>query len=221
MAYQFGGLTLANVGDLVTQTSVSTNFQTVLVNSAGPAAPILSGGDTYKEGQFWYNTTTKVLSQWDGSNWVGIGGGATFSGTPPTSPQLGQLWYDSVNTGRTYIWNGTAWIDASPAAGASVVTTGSGAPTSTTIGFDSQGAMYADISVVPNDIYISDGVGGWDLAGGGGTFDALTDVDVASKVTMQSGIMWNATAVSGGVTGQWVPNQIYDASPTGGASNDF
>jgi hypothetical protein len=129
MAYQFGGLTLANVGDIVTQTSVSTNFQTVLTNSPGPTPPTLSGGDTYRQGQTWYNTTTKVLNQWDGTAWVGIGGG---------------------------------------------------------------------------------------------TFESLTDVDVnATKVTLQSGIMWNAAAVQGGVTGQWVTNQIYDASPTGGASNDF
>ena len=219
MPYTYGGLTLANVGDIVTQASVSTNFEMVLRNSSSGTAPV-----SPVAGQLWYNTTTKVLSQWDGLTWTGIGGGAILSGTPPASPQTGDLWYDSVNTGRMYIWNGTAWLDAAPAAGASVVTTGSGAPTPTTIGFNSQGAMYADITVVPNDIYISDGIGGWDLAGGGGgvtTFDALADVDVASKVTMQSGIMWNATAVSGGVTGQWVTNQIYDASPSGGASNDF
>ena len=215
MAYQYGGLTLANVGDIITQTSVTTNFELTLKNSASATAPI-----SPVTGQCWYDTGISAMKQWDGTQWVGIGGGAAVSGTAPTSPQTGDLWYDSVNTGRTYVWNGTAWVDASPAAGASVATTGSGAPTSTTIGYDSQGALYVDISVIPNQMYVSDGLGVWNTSGGG-TLESLSDVSVSTKVTLQSSIMWDATAVQGGVTGQWVPNQIYDASPTGGASNDF
>ena len=56
---------------------------------------------------------------------------------------------------------------------------------------------------------------------GAGSFNDLSDVDVAGKVTLESSIMWDAAAIQGGVTGQWVPNQVYDCSPTGGASNDF
>lgn len=124
MAYQYGGLTLANVGDIVTQTSVSTNFEVVLRNSASGTAPV-----SPVVGQCWYDTTVPTMKQWNGTSWVGIAGVATF--------------------------------------------------------------------------------------------EDLTDVSVSTKVSMESGIMWDATAVQSGVTGQWVPNQIYDASPTGGASNDF
>lgn len=132
MSYVYGGLTLANVGDIITQTSVSTNFQTVVENSAGATSPVAGA----------------------------IGG-----------PRTGQLWYDTVNSSLK-------------------VNTGTPA--------------------VPV----------WSSAGAG-VFEDLIDVDVTAKVTLESGIMWDATAVSGGVTGQWVPNQIYDASPTGGASDDF
>lgn len=132
MSYVYGGLTLANVGDIITQTSVSTNFQKVVENSAGATAPTAGA----------------------------IGG-----------PRTGQLWYDTTS-GALKVNSGTPAVPV------------------------------------------------WDPAGAG-VFEDLIDVDVSTKVSLESGIMWDATAVSGGVTGQWVPNQIYDASPTGGASNDF
>jgi hypothetical protein len=41
--------------------------------------------------------------------------GAAISDTPPTSPPTGRLWYDTGTTGRMFVWNGTQWVDASPA----------------------------------------------------------------------------------------------------------
>jgi hypothetical protein len=265
MSYAFGGLTLANVGDIVTMTSVSSNFELVVQHSASATAPVLP-----KVGQTWYDTSTLTMKQWNGTTWSSIGGGAatgtgapngatpgastlgamyadttsvpnqiyisngagvwkkaavttSVTGSAPLLPNTGDFWYDSVNTGRTYVWNGTAWVDSSPAAGTAVATTGAGVPTGATSGANSAGAMYINNAVSPNALYVSNGAGVWTLAGDGasGTLDALTDVDTTGKVTLQSALMWDATAVSGGVTGQWIVNQIYDASPTGGVSNDF
>jgi hypothetical protein len=48
---------------------------------------------------------------------AGVSGGASasvsVSATAPESPSVGDLWYDETEA-RTFVWNGYAWIDASP-----------------------------------------------------------------------------------------------------------
>ena len=52
------------------------------------------------------------------ANGTPIGGGTsgssvTTGATPPVGPSLGDLWYDT-ESGRTYIYYDSSWIDASP-----------------------------------------------------------------------------------------------------------
>jgi hypothetical protein len=52
------------------------------------------------------------------------GGGSTVSkawvgSTSPTSPTLGQLWYENNKVGRGFVYDGTQWVDFSPAIGGS------------------------------------------------------------------------------------------------------
>ena len=80
-------------------------------------------------GAVWYDTTTGVLRLkiWNGTAWVvatpdeGSGGtvhntiGATVSDTEPSDPVSGALWYDSSEDElKLNVWNGTAWVDATP-----------------------------------------------------------------------------------------------------------
>ena len=37
-------------------------------------------------------------------------GNALVSGTAPSSPQVGALWYDTANA-VLKVWNGTSWVD--------------------------------------------------------------------------------------------------------------
>lgn len=37
------------------------------------------------------------------------------SNTPPASKFVGTVWYDSGTTGRSFVWDGAAWIDMNPA----------------------------------------------------------------------------------------------------------
>lgn len=52
---------------------------------------------------------------------VGGGGGSsvTTGDTAPTSPDVGDLWYDSVS-GRTYVYYDDSWVDASPVDGVGI-----------------------------------------------------------------------------------------------------
>jgi hypothetical protein len=115
-------------------------------NSTPPVNPLL--------GQLWYDTVNAQIKIWNGSAWTinpvlgatgpigatGITGatgpqgvtGATgpiqavaVSNSPPENKIVGTAWYDSLITGRTFIWNGSAWVDMNPA-GTSDETSGSG-----------------------------------------------------------------------------------------------
>ena len=70
-------------------------------------------------GQIRYNTDEQLFEGWDGVVWGSIGGQAiTLSDSSPTfpAPREGDLWYDTLTTGRAYVYseNVDAWIDLSP-----------------------------------------------------------------------------------------------------------
>lgn len=48
-----------------------------------------------------------------GGEWVDItqGSGVTTSATDPSSPQTGQIYFNTA-TQRLYVYNGTNWVDA-------------------------------------------------------------------------------------------------------------
>lgn len=57
--------------------------------------------------------------RWDGEAWVartsGLEPAVTVGVNPPGSPAVGDLWFQSTNVGRLFIFVDGAWIDASPA----------------------------------------------------------------------------------------------------------
>ena len=85
-----------------------TNLQ-FLDTSAGP----LRIGSLSSVGNIAFSDGTFQTTSWTKS-------AAAVQSTPPASPVTGQFYYDT-DDGRTYIWTGAAWIDASPS--------GSAAPT--------------------------------------------------------------------------------------------
>lgn len=209
MSYTYGGLTLANVGDIITQVSVSTNFEKVVENSAATTPPTAGAGGP-RTGQLWYDTTDLTLKVNSGTpvlpDWTLIEGSATVTAVEPASPTLGQLWLDTV-AAQLKTWTGNDWVNSS-----AVTAFGSTSPVS-----PSTGDLWYDTTISSLQVYNG---AAW-VPSAATTLESLSDVNTTARVSLQSGIMWDATAVNAGVTGQWVPNQIYDASPTGGASNDF
>lgn len=144
------------------------------------------------------------------------------SATGPSNPVTGQLWYDvsagalkyNISTGNTATWAAIPKLDGN----------GNAIFSNLTVTGTSNLGPVGNVTITggtAGQVLSTNGSGVLSWATAAGTFEQLVDVDVASKVSMESGIMWNATAVQGGVVGQWVPNQVYDASPTGGATNDF
>jgi hypothetical protein len=97
------------------------------------------------------SSSTGQVLQWNGTNWVNatINGGATISASAPSSPQAGQLWFDS-DTGSTYVYYDSFWIEV----GASGVTisTSSTAPASPVTG-----QMWFNTSTSVSYVYYNSG----------------------------------------------------------------
>ena len=115
-----GGVKMLGAGEVVQALTLSTNFYQMLehfANSSSPGSPVT--------GQIWYDTSipsAKVIKVYDGSAWVAVGGSVTVATTAPSSPSTGALWWDSNdNVARLFVWTGTVWADASPAATGSFV----------------------------------------------------------------------------------------------------
>ena len=84
------------------------NFVHLLENSSNGTAPT-----TPLIGQLWWNSSTKVMSVWNGTVWKTISS-ATSSASAPTSNVQGDLWYDTTNQ-QLNVYSGTAWILVGPA----------------------------------------------------------------------------------------------------------
>ena len=84
------------------------NFVHLLENSSNNTAP-----GTPLVGQLWWNSSSKIMSVWNGSVWKTISS-ATSSSTQPTSNVQGDLWYDTTNQ-QLNVYSGTSWILVGPA----------------------------------------------------------------------------------------------------------
>ncbi len=62
-----------------------------------PEVAIAEGASTPNPGilgvRVWSNSLSRVMF-WNGSNWASLQPTITVSSTPPSSPFVGQLWYD-------------------------------------------------------------------------------------------------------------------------------
>lgn len=76
---------------------------------------LASDPGTASEGDIYFNTTDDVVKVYANGAWVAIGAGGggstiTVSGTAPTSPEIGDAWYDNTD-GSFYVYDGTFWVE--------------------------------------------------------------------------------------------------------------
>lgn len=86
------------------------NFVHLLENFSGPDKP-----DRPITGQLWYNNSTKKLQYYTATGATGwkTTGGAETGDVPPTSPTVGDFWWDTAND-QLYSWNGLDFILVGP-----------------------------------------------------------------------------------------------------------
>jgi hypothetical protein len=103
-------------------TFLNENFVKLLENFASanePANP--------KQGQVWYQTSTKVLQVYNGSAWKSISGAQSIA-DEPTYRVAGDLWFDSVNQ-QLKVWSGANWVVIGPSFTSTTGTSGAVADT--------------------------------------------------------------------------------------------
>ena len=95
---KFPGKGYQNYGEPVLEDILwaTTNF----AGSNVPALPLT--------GQTWFNTSTNVLSIFNGTIWQSVGGVIVSPTPPPSGGNIGAFWYDSINL-QLYIWDGIKW----------------------------------------------------------------------------------------------------------------
>lgn len=130
-------------------------------------------------GQAIFETDTLTPYVWDGSAWQVAGGGGSIeiSATAPSSPQDGDLWWDSDN-GNLYIYyddgSGAQWV----AANGPQVFVGTAAPS----GY--QGQLWFDSTQGKTYIYYDDGTSAqWVSAIGGSLSGNVIQVVQTTKTT--------------------------------------
>jgi hypothetical protein len=93
------------------------NFVHLLENAADSAQPT-----NPLTGQLWYNTTSGVLTVYNGSTFKTLAS-ANASSTAPSSNSIGDLWYDTTNA-QLNVWTGSAWLLVGPIYSAATGVTG-------------------------------------------------------------------------------------------------
>jgi hypothetical protein len=81
-------------------------------NSAPTSLEVGELAINYADGKIYYKNSSNVIVQFSTSG----GSGITVSQTPPSSPSAGNLWYES-DTGKTFIYYDSYWVETSGADG--------------------------------------------------------------------------------------------------------
>lgn len=93
----------------VSHTDLVASFQNTFSGATAPPNP--------QAGWIWYDTDTKHLNVYNGSDWDVVSGVTVADAAPAGQSVNGDLWYDT-NDGRLYIYaddgSSTQWVDASP-----------------------------------------------------------------------------------------------------------
>lgn len=159
-------------------------------------------------GQVIFETNTGLSFVWDGSSWKPAGGSGSIkiAATAPSSPQNGDLWWDSDN-GNLYIYyddgSGAQWV----AANGPQVFVGTAAPS----GY--QGQLWFDSTQGKTYIYYDDGTSAqWVSAIGGSLAGNVIQVVSTTKTdtfSTTSTTMTDITGLSATITPRSTSSKIY------------
>ena len=86
---------------------IANNFLQLLGNQSNPTQPV-----NPQQGQLWWNSTTKVLSVFDGSRFKPVSS-SNVGTTTPVQPKEGDQWWDT-NTNQLKVYDTHAWITVGP-----------------------------------------------------------------------------------------------------------
>lgn len=111
------------------------NFVKLLENFADSIPPTMSSSTngTALTGTLWYDTANRILTVYDGLNFVPVSSRTVSSTAPTASVRVGDQWYDTANQ-QLKFYNGTTWVIVGPVYSATQGKTGAFAETLTDTG---------------------------------------------------------------------------------------
>ena len=232
---QTGGavLTTADSGATIENATFPTIKLTPTATASAPAGV---------EGALYYDSDENSLMKHNGTSWRRVSqGAATVATTAPSSPAVGDLWFDSTSgVAAMKVWSGTQWDQMSnkfAATGGTESTYSSGGVNYKVHTFTSSGTFTAESSADIDVLVVAGGGGGNQRnssggAGGGGVLSITKGVSAQAYTIVigaggaggigwagtiaQSGVNTTAfglTAYGGGIGGSRAP-----APPTSGGS---
>jgi len=147
-----GDLTVNGTTTTINTATLNVSDNVVILNNDVTGSPTENAGIEVERGTStnvmirWNETTDKWQFTNDGTTYSDLGtGGASVSDAAPSSPTAGQIWFES-DTGRTYVYYDSSWIEVGAISAASRISISATPPASPLQGdtwFDSDdGATY-------------------------------------------------------------------------------
>ena len=176
---------ISNTGVITSNSGIKLGDDTRTASTAGA-------------GSLKWNASLNVLQNSDGTNWTDVSMSPTVSTTAPSSPSVGDMWFDTtIGVTAMKVWAGAAWDQMSnkfSATGGTVST--SGAYKYHT--FTSSGTFTAEASGTVDIMMVAGGGGGgWYVGGGGGAGGMIESMSKSVTAQTYSIIIGAGASVTG------------------------
>lgn len=209
------GYTYTTKGAALTYFEIDNNFielDTEIHNIELALPEVADNAPPGVPGKIWYNTQNDKTYIYDGATgtWLLVGDAPiTFTAGTPTGGSNGDRWVDT-STGISYVFDGAAGLWRKVGLYIEINNIPPIAP------YDGQ--QWFDL--LNQEMKLWDG-NQWIVTSGTKIIDGLNDV-ISTTVLAGQLLEWDPTAVDAdGRVGQWVATHVLDASPDGGATDDF
>ena len=189
-----GNLTVSGTTTSINTETVTVDDNIIVLNNNATGSPTVDAGIEIERGSstnvqlLWNETTDKWQFTNDGSTYTDLGaGGATVSDTAPSSPVVGQVWFES-DTAKTFVYYDSQWIEIGALAAAGVVTMSDSAPAA-----PADGKLWFNSSNAKTYVYYDSS---WVEIGAGSNPAALNDVGDVTITSATNGqfLKWNGSA---------------------------
>ena len=177
---------------------------TIKIKNSGTASAVPSSlqfgelGLNYADGKIYFKNSSNVIVDYSTIVAAGAGSSVIVSDTAPSSPGVGDIWYES-DTGKMFIYYDSFWVEPIASTGPAGIAIQNTAPSSTSI-------LWADTSVTGVGVVPVGGTTGQVLSKGSNTSydavwaNAVSSSDLALKANIASPTFTGTVTIPAGAS---------------------